>query len=932
MKLNSNVNAILNGIMASDCSAVLLFAGDEYNRTDFVTELGNRYFKRYWFNAAIDDTYQLCITLADRILVDFPEERLRLKQLLFCQSRYNGPKTVIKAVLEYIVSLKRDVLIVFEGMEALPDNFDYTEFLYLINHAPENLKIVISASRFLSVELYRFEPRYPMLVGSEGLLKCEDSYTFEEYLSDLNDDQIAMLCYLADAKILSGNIIKEKYPEDEELLRYLGRKGVYVSAREREDGDVIYQFTSEFISYLKKIAVNYQGIIDGLNRTDLIDMILNSESIKPNAFGYLLASLQFERYANAEEALGIILRDGKQLTKLPNFLISHKELLSKEYPDEFKKLQLFNIALDIYQNRNTALALKKSSELREYFYSNKDYIDYFILVAAECICLEREGRNDEIMERIKEADEFVKVDDSYKYYGFVIRMILPECIRFGEWKTAVIEEFLQLDAIKNKFWYLKALEDLEFLYYTLGNYRRALYTAERIKAIIPTYVIPPRLIAMGYFDNSDINKTENQVNEALNFAISNELQADIHMLYTAKALVHAYRGQMDKSVEYGYKSLVNVGREDSYEKYFTIMCKVWAHAKAGEHKYAHDLATVYLGYVRAKAPQYTQFMAAALAYVLYKMGDVEGSYALSREAIELGENRSVAWMMCMGLATDYLLAKGDTREIDLLVTNIIKVANSHGMLMLLVDYAHDVYAPLLEYAKENNIESKTIENVMSLVRAKEGDKEIAANVKLSMFGDVSITVEGKEIQWKTRKSKDLFLHYVLAGEVGIDRNVIIDFLWKDYLYESAINNLKTTNNIIRKTLDAYGVKYKLNYINSRYAISLENLDNDYSRYKKLIENYAKETDLMRKVDVMNGILKIYKADFASDINYTDFEHERTAIKQELIIMMMKLIRQLAKAGEYVESKHFLNSLTRIDEDNDYSHMIAELDRFINITK
>ncbi|MBO5776331.1 MAG: hypothetical protein J6R35_03060 [Clostridia bacterium] len=932
MKLNSNVNAILNDIMASDCTAVLLFAGSEYNRTDFVTELGNRYFKRYWFNAAIDDAYQLCITLADRVLVDFPEERLRLRQLLFCQSRYNGPKTVIKAVLEYIASIKRDVLFVFENMDVLPEDFDYTYFLYMINHAPENLKIVISASRFLPIDLYRFEPRYPMLIGEEALLKCEDSYTFEEYLSDLTDEQIATLCYFADCNILSAVAIRESFPDGEALLRYLGRKGVYVSSREIDNDDVIYQLSSSFTYYLKEIRADYEDLIASFAQTDIVDLMLNSQLIKTDAFEYLLVSLQLNRYENAEEALGIILRDGKQLTKLPNFLLSHVELSGRVYPAEYKKLQLFSIALDIYQNRNATSALQRSKELREYFYSNKDYLDYFILVAAECICLEREGRNAEIMERLKEADEFVKVDESYKYYGFVIRMILPECVRFGEWKTATIEEFLEQESIKNSFWYLKALEDLEFLYYTLGNYRKALFTAGRIKAIIPTYVIPPRLIAMGYFDNSDINKTENQVEEALKFAVANDLQEDIHMLYSAKALVCAYRGQMAKSVEYGYKSLVNVGKEDSYEKYFTIMCKVWAHAKAGEHKYAHALATVYLGYVRAKAPQYTQFMAAALAYVLYKMGDIESSYSLSREAIEVGENRSIAWMMCMGLATDYLLSKGDTREIDVLINKIIKVASSHGMLMLMVDYAHDVYAPLLEYAKENAIEPKTIEMVMSLVRAKDGDKEVAANVKLSMFGDVSITVEGKEIQWKTRKSKDLFLHYILAGEVGIDRNVIIDFLWKDYLYESAINNLKTTNNIIRKTLDAYGVKYKLNYINSRYAISLENLDNDYTRYKKLVDNYVKETDLMRKVDVMNGILKIYKADFASDINYSDFEHERTSVKQELIIMMMKLIRQLAKAGEYVESKHFLNALTLIDGDNDYSHMIAELDRFINITK
>ena len=99
-----------------------------------------------------------------------------------------------------------------------------------------------------------------------------------------------------------------------------------------------------------------------------------------------------------------------------------------------------------------------------------------------------------------------------------------------------------------------------------------------------------------------------------------------------------------------------------------------------------------------------------------------------------------------------------------------------------------------------------------------------------------------------------------------------------------------------------------------------------------MESFNKESELNHKVEMMDSILKIYRADLCMDINYPEFEHERTSVKQELVIAMIKLIRLLAKAGEYLESKRFLNALMLIDENNDYNHMVYELDRFIKLTK
>ncbi len=936
MRLNPTLNSVLNDIMAGDSTAVLLFASEKYNKVDFISELSSRYFKSFCFSAKIDDLHQLSVTLASRILSDDEELCTKLRQLLFCQSRYNGDKTVLNVVLDRVASLKREVLFVFEDLETLPKDFDYTNFFYMVKHAPQNLKILFSASEFLSIGLFGFEPKYPMLVDEEVLDTKESLYAFDEYLSDLSDDQIAFLTYVSEEEGIDELLIDSIYPEGLSILKYLSRKGVYVTERSKGEQGKIYMLDKGLRGYLKEIKGEYEKYYESY--ADIPYATRFIEWMSENGTDYydvLRFAICHKSFASVEKIIYKILHCPNHISKLTHFLKSHKELLKVadlakhvEYP---YVLAVQNF-LWIVQGYDVEEAVERLKTLKAYFKEKGDMLTYFITSATECMAYDKLGDREKVVELLNEADKFSKENQDFAYIGFVTKMLLPDSPRYLSLKPQEIEELLSKEQLKGAFWYLKMLEDLEFLYYSLGNYRKCMELAEKLKETLPGYVIPPRHVAMIYYDNADMTMVEKKIDESLKFATENDLQEDIHMLYTAKSLVYAYRGEYKQSIEYSTLSLASVGKGDSYEKYFTIMERVWQHAKIGEHKYAQALANAYLAYTRARAPEYVQFMASALAYTLYKMGRTESAYQLAKETIQLGANRSIAWLMSMGIATNHLLSRGELQDIDSLLSNLIRASHTHGMKMLIVDYANDVFAPILGYAQDRNVEPEMIEEIMHAVRIKDGDKHVSADVKLKMFGNVSITAGGQEIQWKTRKSKDLFMHYVLAGKVGMDRGVILDLLWKDYLYESAINNLKTTNNIIRKTLDHYGIEYKLHYINSRYSITIENLDNEYERYRMLIENFNKENDYLHKAELMDQILKIYRADLCVDVNYPDFEHERTSVKQELIINMIKLIRGLAKAGEYVESKHFLNALMLIDGENDYNHMVYELDRFINLTK
>ena len=246
------------------------------------------------------------------------------------------------------------------------------------------------------------------------------------------------------------------------------------------------------------------------------------------------------------------------------------------------------------------------------------------------------------------------------------------------------------------------------------------------------------------------------------------------------------------------------------------------------------------------------------------------------------------------------------------------------MRMVLTDTA--VFGPILSEAESHNIEPDIVSKIKALIDSKNGaggDQGIL-NVTMLGAGVTSITSHGKEIQWKTRKSKELFLHYILAGENGIDRNVIIDYMWKDYVYDSAINNLKTTNNIIRKTLTQYGIKFKLEYINSTYVLHLEDLNCDYHRFLKLSRDFSETESLTEKVRIMRNILRLYKGDLCTELDYADFNNARNAVRHELIFGLINVIRLLARENHKTDAKEFWSVLKNIDNTSAYESLATEI--------
>ena len=930
MKLDTNMNTLISEIMSGTNPSVLVVAPDEYNKEDFVTELSSRYPNVFWFDALNDDLKLFCSSLLHKVLAEDNELIYKLEQLMFWASDHNYAHVVISAVLERISNMKGDVLMVFERLEYLPKD-RFKDLVELIKLAPANLKVVMSASSLRDCDYSIFEPKFPIIVDEE-VLALQGSA--EEFLSDIPESNLRSLCYMKDYPVIPQDFAVSIDAEMDSVLKYLSRKGGLV----RHRGSDYYlhplikeYFENEGAKYNEKRDISYPKAL--------------AEYYYDNKLFYRAIAI----YDSIGDVEGLnragrnIFGEDKKMVKICDYFINHPVCgISLDSYEEYPYVGFYKVAGYAYRYMPNE-ALKVLSEILPVLRED-DKLAYCMAKYFQMLSyyeLNEENKIEEVLNALM-AECGGENDD----YIIVAICLLPEFMKFARFTIAEVERNLCKEGAEEKFWYVKIYEDLASAYFVNGNYSKALAISKRIKEYLPHYVIPTKYITLKYY-SGDIEYTNKLINTACDFAIDNKVKNELHLIYTTKALIARYYGRLEEANEYfdkaydslpqymvldaNKKSYLDIKKDQNASAYYSIAQRVMNKANNGDFEYARGLAHAFLKQAHGDE-QCSLAMHSALAYAYYKMGDKTRANKYATLAIRSSKTRSTMWLVAMGIATNCLLAKGEIKDVPTIVSRILRSADNNGMLMVIVDNADEIYAPILDYARQNHIEHDYVVEIDRALDKKNCSMKSQSKLAISMFGDVSISVDGKEIQWKTRKSKELFLHYILAGELGIDRNVIIDFLWKNYLYESAINNLKTTNNIIRKTLSTHNIDFKLDYINSKYILKLDHVESDYHSFKALRTRYQQETSLARKVDTMNEMLALYRADFATDMNFEEFKDERKNLKQELIINLLRLVRQLAKQGDYMESKRFLSSLVIIDKHNDYSNMVAELDRYLNVTE
>lgn len=910
---------IINEIMSCKNASSIILTKSDGEHIGFMADLIKNYRRTFWVDAGYDCDYDFPVEFAERVLGDAPLMN-RLIQFGFCPSDFSKDIIIVNAVLDYISKLNCDCLLIIDRIEALPQNFDLKILESILQNCPKNLKIVLVSDKFPELNYSLFLTMPPKLIGRDLL----EAAPFDENIfgEKLSDGQWKILYTLSLQEHLERNFLQLYHPEFDEIVMGLSLKYKSSFLQIGSDGFIVNP------RFRLALSEKFGFDSDAFDlKSELFDYYCRDEIHR--YVKALIIALEKGDDAIIDEAVGKFVGNKKYICNLRSYLIRRGELNMRSVPAEYKNVRLLLLLSEFYTTDKYCAVAEKAKE----FLSETDDVSPIGTLIFGCMAnaMYRSGKKKESADETRRyiGEKFDKYGE--KILPSITEMIekLPNLLRTSNiylmssrYKT--VEKYLMQDCFSEEYWYLSIMQGAVGCNLDMGYFKRGIEYLNKIKTIIPFYVVPHNLITT-YFFAGDMELAKNAAEEIIYASKWNGVVSNLTDAYVLLGLINVYYNKNKEAIDY-LNEAVKYMTGDEYSMYKAISVRALVCAETGMAEYAKDITLLYAKRCEINGSKYTAVMEGTAAYCFWTLRDKENAQKYATKCVVGSTARSAYWLICTAIMINYLFENDDARKSKELVEKFLTASKNYGMEIMSV-VCYRLFAPILDYAAQNNIEPEYLALINEKLKAKNGTAYSDTSVSVRFFGTTSVSVGGKELIWKTKKAKGLFLLYILRGAEGIDRNEIIDIFWGDYVYISAINNLKTTNNLIRNTLAGSGIKFKLEYSNSKYSLYLENKETDYDAYNGLNAALAEETDLRRRVIIVSRILNVYGSGFVNDIKAPYFNSLRDKIKDELGVTLMQTIRDLVKSGETIEAKRYVSALKKLQgAGGEYLTLLGDIDR------
>jgi two-component SAPR family response regulator len=903
-------NRVINEIMANASSSIIVLSSSDCEYTSFLSELSNRYPTTYWYNAKFDNPFSFSLEVARKVFED-EDTIFKMLQFKYCEND-KVDNIILKVVLDEIKKKQGDCLFVFDHLEELPDYFDFSLIELLIRNCPKNLKLIFISEKLINVNYSKLEEYVPKIVNEFALGDNESAKTINIDSKDLEPTDIHFLAYISQIEEVPLELATSIYPKGVTVLRYCSIK-------------------------YKDLVVNKNQCCFKISRTFHKLVVEKSETLKDSPFNHNIEDLFYEyltqkgKHINAlkfgidignlnyiRRSLLIISHDWGliyQLLEMTKYKSNamDKKYINMDYPDCFAYSALCDYGQGNYDD-----ALKKIETLISWEYLEQEALKkcYFYKVKI----LNEMGEYEKAVDFIRDMFAEGYSCDSLKKYDCIVCCI-PQLMHNAEQKIKVeqlktCEKIIQSGVCSDSYLYLRMLQSMGEAFFDLGNYRKAIQIVQKIKSIAHFYVVPHKLLQYFYYMN-DLSYAEKIALISLQKAKEYDITTDVASIYCLLAKVYSF-WNMEKEATKNIEMAINCEDSCDFIKYNAISLRVIFNARFPKKEFPKDIAIIYAKLCEQTNTKHAVMLYGSIAFWYWKHHRKEEALFYTNKCLK-GNSRNEMWLIASGVAINYALEDEINQDMKQIVTKFFYTAEQYAMDMVLVDF-DDLSANIIKYATERNLITPYVEKIIKLIKNKSQKNDNSVKVKIQVMNTVLVQVNGEEIRWKTKKARELFMIYIFKGSQGIDRAKIFSLLWGEYIYESAINNLKTTNNIIRNTLSKYKIVYKLGYKNGKYSLSLANCEFDYVKYHKYIERFSAENILSEKITLMLDIIDMYGDGFAPELINAEFKEIRATLKNNICFMLAEFIKTLKEKGRLIDANKFQNALVRIDDQGKYRDM------------
>src|SRR5699024_7383604 len=145
---------------------------------------------------------------------------------------------------------------------------------------------------------------------------------------------------------------------------------------------------------------------------------------------------------------------------------------------------------------------------------------------------------------------------------------------------------------------------------------------------------------------------------------------------------------------------------------------------------------------------------------------------------------------------------------------------------------------------------------------------------INVCSDLTFYLSDKEhvVDWRTAKSKELFLYLLLNKDRMVHKSLLVDLLWEDLDLERALQLLYTTIYHIRRALKPFNNYLKIINKSETYMLTTSKTTIDLKEWESKLDSLTIIED--HTVEQIEQFMKLYTDPYLIKLDYEWAEAER----------------------------------------------------------
>lgn len=219
----------------------------------------------------------------------------------------------------------------------------------------------------------------------------------------------------------------------------------------------------------------------------------------------------------------------------------------------------------------------------------------------------------------------------------------------------------------------------------------------------------------------------------------------------------------------------------------------------------------------------------------------------------------------------------------------------------------------LDYLLKPVLKDRLKITVERLIQRKKKSSPLHPNkliVKFLKKFEIYVDDRMHPLNWRTYKVKELCAFFFHHSGKFLDKDLIIDAIWRDTDYEKAKVNFYTCVSYLRKMMKSIGYNDVIIKNGNGYQLLLKDYYSDVESLELLMEDYRFQNQKMNQE--LLELLEIYEGNYMEENDYEWSRNRREDMKEKYLFTIVQLGNRCLEDGFYKMAISFFKKAIELD--------------------